>query len=108
MSLGRSEGVLCLIGANSLVSLSREIERMLRFLEHSSGLRLIDVVYTATCDARGKPCVAGIWVSSLDEMHRRLRFALDALRSGRTRMRDKAGVFFTTQPLALAGGKFSP
>lgn len=105
MSLGRSEGVLCLIGADSLVSLSREIERMLRFLEHSSGLRLIDVVYTATCDARGKPCVAGIWVSSLDEMHRRLRFALDALRSGRTRMRDKAGVFFTTQPLALAGGK---
>ncbi len=105
MSLARSEGVLCLIGAASPEALEAEMGRVLGFVERSSGLRLIDVVYTATCDARGKPCVAGLWVTSLEEMARRLRFALGALRGGRTRMRDKTGVFFTTHPLALAGGK---
>ncbi len=105
MILERSEGVLCLIGGDSLQALEAEMVRIQRFLEHSVGIRLIDLVYTATCDARGKACVAGLWVTTLEEMERKLRFALNALRSGRTRMRDKSGVFFTTQPLAIAGGK---
>lgn len=105
MSLERSEGVLCLIGAANLAGLEAEILRVQRFMERSRGLRLIDVVYTATCDARGKQCVVGLWVVSLEEMARKLVFALNALRSGRTRMRDKSGIFFTTQPLALNGGK---
>lgn len=105
MSLERSEGVLCLIGGETTAALEAEMVRLLGFLGHSAGLRLIDVVYTATCDARGKQCVAGLWVTTLEEMERRLRFALNALRSGRTRLRDKSGVFFTTRPLALEGGK---
>lgn len=105
MSLERAEGVLCLVGADTLEALDQTIVRLQHFLEHSSGIRFIDVVYTATCDARGKRCVAGLWVTSLEEMQRKLRFALNALRSGRTRMRDKSGVFFTTDPLALKGGK---
>lgn len=105
MSLARSEGVLCLIGGETAAALEAEMARLLGFLGHSAGLRLIDVVYTATCDARGKQCVAGLWVTTLEEMERRLRFALNALRSGRTRLRDKSGVFFTTRPLALEGGK---
>lgn len=105
MSLERSEGVLCLIGADSLPELDAAFVRMQSFLTRSCGLKLIDVVYTATCDARGKRCIAGLWVASLEEMERKLRFALNALRSGRTRMRDKSGVFFTTHPLALNGGK---
>ncbi len=105
MSLERSEGVLCLVGADDLSALAAEIKRIQHFIEHSSGLRLIDVVYTATCDARGHQCIAGLWVSSLSEMSRKLQFALNALQSGRTRMRDKSGVFFTTKPLALNGGK---
>ncbi|MDO5462553.1 MAG: polyketide synthase dehydratase domain-containing protein [bacterium] len=105
MSLERSEGVLCLVGADTLQALDQAIVRIQNFLAHSSGIRFIDVVYTATCDARGKACVAGLWVTSLEEMQRKLSFALNALRSGRTRMRDKSGVFFTTDPLALKGGK---
>ena len=105
MSVERSEGVLCLIGGATLEALDAEISRILTFIRHSTGIRLIDIVYTATCDARGCQCVAGLWVASLEEMERRLRFALNALRSGRTRLRDKSGVFFTTRPLALAGGK---
>lgn len=105
MSLERSEGVLCLVGADSREALEHAILRLQHFLEHSSGIRFIDVVYTATCEARGKRCITGLWVTSLDEMQRKLRFALNALRSGRTRMRDKSGVFFTTDPLALKGGK---
>ncbi len=107
MSIKRSEGVLCLIGAQDTTALEAEMVRILAFVEHSVGLRLIDVVYTATCDARGKQCVVGIWVTSLEELVRRLRFALNALRSGRTRMRDKSGIFFTTQPLTLQGGKLA-
>lgn len=105
MSLERSEGVLCLVGANHVAGLEKELTRIRDFVEHSSGLRLIDVVYTATCDARGKTCVAGMWVASLDEVIRKINFALNAIRSGRTRMRDKSGVFLTLNPLALAGGK---
>ena len=105
MSLERSEGVLCLIGAADTVALEAGILRVLAFLMHSRGVRLIDVVYTATCDARGQRCVVGLWVASLEEMARKLSFALNALRSGRTRMRDKSGIFFTTRPLALEGGK---
>lgn len=105
MSLERSEGVLCLIGAENAAGLEQELLRIRNFIEHSSGLRLIDVVYTATCDARGKTCVAGMWVAALDEMVRKINFALNAIRSGRTRMRDKSGVFLTMNPLALAGGK---
>ena len=105
MALERSEGVLCLVGAETPQALAETIARLERFVARSTGIRLIDVVYTATCDARGKQCVAGLWVSSLDEMGRKLRFALEALRSGRTRTRDKSGVFFTTAPLALRGGK---
>ena len=105
MSLERSEGVLCLIGAGDLPGLEAEILRVQTFLERSRGLRLIDVVYTATRDARGKQCVVGLWVASLEEMARKLTMALNALRSGRTRLRDKSGIFFTTRPLALEGGK---
>lgn len=107
MSLERSEGVLCLVGADTLEALDQTIVRIQNFLEHSSGIRFIDVVYTATCDARGKRCIAGLWVTTIEEMQRKLRFALNALRSGRTRMRDKSGVFFTTDPLALKGGKIA-
>ncbi len=107
MSVERSEGVLCLVGADDLTALANEILRIKGFIERSSGLRLIDVVYTATCDARGRQCIAGLWVASLDEMVRKLQFAYNALQSGRTRMRDKSGVFFTTKPLALAGGKIA-
>ncbi len=105
MALERSEGVLCLVGAETPRALAETIARLERFVSRSTGIRLIDVVYTATCDARGKQCVAGLWVASLEEMARKLRFALEALRSGRTRTRDKSGVFFTTRPLALHGGK---
>ena len=107
MRLERSEGVLCLIGANSVPELADEVVRILTFIEKSSGLRLIDVVYTATCDAREHRHVVGLWVTSLDEMVRKLRFALNALRSGRTRMRDKSGVFFTGKPLMHANGKIA-
>ncbi len=107
MSLERSEGVLCLVGADNLQGLAEEILKIKGFIERSSGLRLIDVVYTATCDARGKECIAGLWVASLEEMARKLQFAFNALQSGRTRMRDKSGVFFTTHPLALKGGKIA-
>ncbi|MEG2725329.1 MAG: 4'-phosphopantetheinyl transferase superfamily protein [Kiritimatiellia bacterium] len=107
MSLERSEGVLCLIGAESLSALDTAMVRIQNFIERSSGLNLIDVVYTATKDARGKKCVAGMWVASLEEMAARLTFALNALRSGRTRLRDKSGVFFTTHPIALNGGKIA-
>ena len=105
MRLERSEGVLCLIGAASIPALADEVLRIQAFIEKSTGLRLIDVVYTATCDARKHPCVVGLWVNSLEEMVRKLRFACNALRSGRTRMRDKSGVFFTTRPLVHSGGK---
>lgn len=105
MRLERSEGVLCLIGADSVSALIDEVVRILTFIEKSSGLRMIDVVYTATCDAREHPHVVGLWVTSLEEMERKLRFALNALRSGRTRMRDKSGVFFTARPLVHANGK---
>lgn len=105
MRLERSEGVLCLIGADSVAELTDEVTRILTFIEKSSGLRLIDVVYTATCDAREHPHVVGLWVTSLEEMERKLRFALNALKSGRTRMRDKSGVFFTARPLVHANGK---
>ncbi len=107
MSLERSEGVLCLVGADDLTALAVEIQRIKDFVDRSSGLRLIDVVYTATCDARNRQCIAGLWVSSISEMSRKLQFALNALQSGRTRMRDKSGVFFTTKPLALNGGKIA-
>ena len=107
MALERSEGVLCLIGAETPQALAETIARILGFVTKSRGVRLIDVVYTATCDARGRQCVAGLWVASLEEMARKLRFALEALRSGRTRTREKSGVFFTTHPLALHGGKLA-
>jgi phosphopantetheinyl transferase (holo-ACP synthase)/malonyl CoA-acyl carrier protein transacylase len=105
MRLERSEGVLCLIGADSVSALIDEVVRILSFIEKSTALRMIDVVYTATCDAREHPHVVGLWVTSLGEMERKLRFALNALRSGRTRMRDKSGVFFTARPLVHANGK---
>lgn len=105
MRLERSEGVLCLIGADSLEALAAEVTRILSFIEKSVGLRLIDVVYTATCDAREHPHVVGVWVTSIEEMARKLRFALNALKSGRARMRDKSGVFFTTKPLRHTNGK---
>ena len=105
MALERTEGVLCLVGAETLPALAEAIARLENFVAKSTGLRLIDVVYTATCDARGKACVAGLWVATLEEMARKLRFAAEALRSGRTRTRDKSGVFFTTRPLALHGAK---
>ena len=106
MALERSEGVLCLVGAETTAALVDALERVAGFLERSTGgFRLIDVVYTATCEARGKRCVAGLWVASPEEMLRKLRFAAEALRAGRTRLRDKTGVFFTTHPLALDGGK---
>ena len=107
MRLERSEGVLCLIGADSVPALADEVVRILTFVEKSSGLRLIDVVYTATCDARDHRHVVGLWVTSLDEMVRKLKFALNALRSGRARMRDKSGVFFTTKPLMHTNGKIA-
>lgn len=105
MRLERSEGVLCLIGADSVAGLTEEVTRILSFIEKSAGLRLIDVVYTATCDARKHPHVLGLWVTSIEEMERKLRFALNALRSGRTRTRDKSGVFFTARPLMHTNGK---
>ncbi len=105
MSSDRTEGVLCLIGAESPGALRQELARIEHFIQCSVGLRLIDVVYTATKDARGKRCVAGMWVASLDEMLHRIRFAMRAIDSGRSRLRDKSGVFFTTRPLALEGGK---
>ena len=107
MALERSEGVLCLVGGQTPQALAEAIDRLLDFIARSRGLRLIDLVYTATCDARGKHCVAGLWVASVEEMARKLRFAREALRSGRTRTRDKSGVFFTTRPLALDGGKLA-
>ncbi len=107
MALERSEGVLCLVGGQTPQALAEAIDRLLDFIARSRGLRLIDLVYTATCDARGKHCVAGLWVASVEEMARKLRFAREALRSGRTRTRDKSGVFFTTRPLALNGGKLA-
>ena len=105
MSVERSEGVLCLVGAETLPTLEAEIGRILHFMERSSGLRLIDVVYTATRDALGKQCTAGLWVTSVEEMLRKLKVAQEALQRGRTRLRDKSGVFFTTDPLARRGGK---
>lgn len=107
MSVERSEGVLCLLGADSMGELEAELLRVQRFLARSVGVRLIDVVYTATCDARRRTCVVGLWVNTLEEMNRKLAFALHALRSGRTRLRDKSGIFFTTHPLALSGGKIA-
>ena len=107
MAIERSEGVLCLVGGETPQELAESIDRLLAFIVRSRGLRLIDVVYTATCDARGKHCVTGLWVASIEEMVRKLRFAREALRSGRTRTRDKSGVFFTTHPLALHGGKLA-
>ena len=107
MAIERSEGVLCLVGGETPQELAETIDRLLAFIVRSRGLRLIDVVYTATCDARGKHCVTGLWVATIEEMVRKLRFAREALRSGRTRTRDKSGVFFTTHPLALHGGKLA-
>ncbi len=107
MSLERAEGVLCLVGADTPAELEGALERVRRFIEQSTGLRFIDVVYTATCEARGKQCVVGMWATSLGELTRKILFALNALRSGRTRLRDKSGVFLTTHPLALSGGKIA-
>lgn len=107
MSNERTEGVLCLVGADTPEALRTELLRISRFIGCSSGLRLIDVVYTATKAAHGKRCVTGMWVASLEEMQHRIRFAVHALESGRSRLRDKSGVFFTTTPLALAGGKLA-
>ncbi len=105
MASERTDGVLCLIGADALPKLREELVRIEHFIQRSVGLRLIDVVYTATKAAHGKRCVAGMWVASLEEMSHRIRFAIRAIDSGRSKLRDKSGVFFTTRPLALEGGK---
>ena len=107
MSNERTEGVLCLVGADTPEALKEELTRISHFIACSVGLRLIDVVYTATKAAHGKRCVTGMWVASLDEMQHRIRFAIHALECGRSRLRDKSGVFFTTSPLALSGGKLA-
>ncbi len=99
----RSEGVLCLIGADDTPGLIAEIDRVLRFLEHSNGLSLIDVVFTATSAARRKPRILSIWCDSLSELQQKLSIAQRRLAGGRTHIRDKSGIFYTATPLAAEG-----
>lgn len=98
-------GVLCLIGADDIPSLALELQRIKLFLNKSGDVPLIDVVFTATVAARGRACVMGIWVASLDELKVRIRAALRNIAAGRTKLRDKSGIYFTGTPLVAQGGK---
>ncbi len=100
-----TQGVLCLVGGADPSALLAELIRIDLFIEQSVGLHLIDLVFSATVSAQSQPCKIGMWVTSLDNMKLRIRMAIRGLQAGRTRLREKSGIFYTATPLAAQGGK---
>jgi phosphopantetheine--protein transferase-like protein len=90
------------ISAHDTEGLVNEIQRTLSFLDRVPHVRLQDVAYTCSF-TKGKAVIVLI-VKDISELRARLSSALDRIKAGAAKLRDKSGTYYYKEPL-LGKGK---
>ncbi|MDD2598857.1 MAG: 4'-phosphopantetheinyl transferase superfamily protein [Kiritimatiellae bacterium] len=94
---------LCLIGARNPKELAKEVDRLINFIDHASGVLLEDIAYTCARSARRMPMILALVAVNPTELRDSLILASAKIKGGVKRIKDRGGTYYFTDPIRPRG-----
>ncbi len=94
---------LCLIGAKNPKELAEEIDSIINFIDHASGVLLEDIAFTCAQRARSMPVVMAVVAITPTDLRDSLILANAKIKSGVKRIKDRSGTYYFTDRLCPRG-----